>query len=55
MYDEAIGTISFTADELDLIKEGLEIMQDHAVGIAESLTIETLLEKLDEATAQKCR
>lgn len=55
MYDETIGTISFTADELDLIKEGLERMQDHTVGIAESLTIETLLEKLDEATAQKCR
>lgn len=50
MYDEIVKQVSLTSDELDLVKRGLEILQDHTVGIAETLTIETLLEKLDSAT-----
>ncbi|MDL2302749.1 hypothetical protein LJC58_10440 [Lachnospiraceae bacterium OttesenSCG-928-D06] len=47
MYDTIIKTVSLTADEVDIIKEVLEVRQDTCVSRGEILTIENLLEKLD--------
>ena len=47
MYDITVATIDLTSDEIDLIKMALEKIQDTAVGVAEVLTIESLLDKLD--------
>lgn len=46
-YDDEIYTLALTADEYESMKEALERAQDYAVGVAESITIENLLEKLD--------
>ena len=47
MYDQIVKNIPLTADEIELIKEALEYKQDRAVSVAEQLTIECLLEKID--------
>lgn len=47
MYDENVKTINLTSDEIEILKELLEERQDKCVSIGESVTIETLLEKLD--------
>lgn len=47
MYDITVATIDLTSDEIDLIKMALEKIQDTTVGVAEVLTIESLLDKLD--------
>lgn len=47
MYDIYVKEIKLTDDEVTLLKEALETRQDKCVSIGESVTIETLLEKLD--------
>ena len=47
MYDIVVKTINLTDDEISILKEVLEERQDRCVSIGESVTIETLLEKLD--------
>lgn len=47
MYDIVVKTINLTDDEISILKEVLEERQDKCVSIGESVTIETLLEKLD--------
>lgn len=47
MYDIYVKEIKLTDDEVTLLKEALETRQDKCVSIGETVTIETLLEKLD--------
>ncbi len=47
MYDIYVKEVKLTDDEVTLLKEALETRQDKCVSIGESVTIETLLEKLD--------
>ena len=47
MYDDKCYSVDLTADEYELIIDALERAQDYAVGVAETLTFENLLEKLD--------
>ena len=47
MYDIYVKEIKLTDDEVTLLKEALETRQDKCVSIGESVTIETLLAKLD--------
>ena len=47
MYDIYVKEIKLTDDEVTLLKEALETRQDKCVSVGESVTIETLLEKLD--------
>ncbi len=47
MYDIYVKEIKLTEDEITLLKEALEARQDKCVSVGESVTIETLLEKLD--------
>ena len=48
MYDIVTKTINLTDDEIAIMKEVLETRQDKCVSIGETLTIEGLLEKLDQ-------
>lgn len=48
MYDIVAKTINLTDDEISILKEVLEERQDRRVSLGEMITIETLLEKLDE-------
>ena len=47
MYDIYVKEIKLTEDEISLLKEVLKERQDKCVSIGETVTIETLLEKLD--------
>lgn len=47
MYHQIVKQISLTEDEIEILKEVLEYRQDRTVSVAEQLTIECLLEKLD--------
>ncbi|WP_395546735.1 MULTISPECIES: hypothetical protein [unclassified Lacrimispora] len=48
MYDIYVKEIKLTEDEISILKEVLEERQDRRVSLGEMITIETLLEKLDE-------
>ena len=47
MYDIIAKTVDLTEDEMSIIIEALEWRQDHAVSVAEVMTIENLLDKLE--------
>lgn len=47
MYDIIVKTVDLTEDEVSIIKEALELRQDHTVSAAEVMTIECLLDKLE--------
>ncbi len=47
MYDIYVKEIKLTDDEITLLKEVLEEREDKCVSFGETVTIETLLEKLD--------
>ncbi|WP_313069800.1 hypothetical protein [Lacrimispora sp.] len=47
MYDVYVKEIKLTDDEITILKEVLEVRQDKCVSVGETVTIETLLEKLD--------
>ena len=47
MYDVAIKSVELTADEIEILKEVLELRQDKCVSVGEVMTIENLLDKLD--------
>ncbi len=47
MYDIYVKEIKLTDDEISILKEVLEERQDKCVSVGETVTIETLLEKLD--------
>lgn len=47
MYDIIAKSINLTDDEISILKEILEERQDKCVSFGETVTIETLLEKLD--------
>jgi len=47
VYDIYVKDVKLTDDEATILKEALETRQDKCVSVGESVTIETLLEKLD--------
>jgi len=47
MYDIYVKEIKLTEDEITLLKEILEEREDKCISFGETITIETLLEKLD--------
>lgn len=47
MYDIIVKTVDLTEDEVSIIKEALELRQNHTVSVAEVMTIENLLDKLE--------
>ncbi|WP_185967731.1 hypothetical protein [Clostridium sp. HBUAS56010] len=47
MYDITIKTVDLTTDEIEILKEVLELRQDKCVSVGEITTIENLLDKLD--------
>lgn len=47
MYDIYVKEIKLTEDEITLLKEVIEEREDKCVSFVETVTIETLLEKLD--------
>lgn len=47
-YDEPRKVITLADDEITLLKEVLEVRKGKCVSIGETITVETLLEKLSE-------
>ena len=47
MYDITVKSVDLTTDEIEILKEVLELRQDKCVSVGEIATIENLLDKLD--------